>query len=323
MSFVIFVTLSIIKGPKLFEHTYNQQPSHKLLDNFIVKTYQEDIKTRKLENTTLVSELYKLQDFDWGGLYQNNLERSIVDNYVKKIKNLSVLNKKIEVEIHHSMKSYVLSSWFNHWTSILIEDLFKKHKKVIPAVGLIKKVDFFIQGIPFDLKVTYFPDGFMQIKRKEMGLKSEVQELKTFADRQAIRYDTTQKDKAVFMELVTRFKESIEPEVKRFWIYFNKTRQKIIRDTIKNPYSLIRWLYEQQGERRFDAANRLFLILIDQTHLEESWKMKRNINLLKKQIKLYLDKVDLTDLKQFKVTFNWKDGRRYCALSDALFITRK
>ena len=77
----------------------------------------------------MISELYKLKIFDWGGLYQNNLERTIVDNYIKKIKNFDVLMDKIDNEIHESLKGYVLCSWFNHWTSILIEDIFKGHKK--------------------------------------------------------------------------------------------------------------------------------------------------------------------------------------------------
>ena len=118
----------------------------------------------------LISELYKLKIFNWGGLHQNNLERTIVDNYIKKIKNYDFLMDKVDNEIHESLKGYVLCSWFNHWTSILIEDIFKEHKRVLPAIGLIKKVDFFVAQTPFDLKVTYFPNGFMALKRKEKSL---------------------------------------------------------------------------------------------------------------------------------------------------------
>ena len=312
-----------IKGTKLFEYIYNQQPGEKLLDKFIAKKYDEERTERKEGEVKLISELYKLQVFDWGGLYQNNLERTIVDNYIKKIKDFDLLIKKVEGEIHESMRSYVLSSWFNHWTSILIEDIFKDHEKVTPTVGLIKKVDFFIGDIPFDLKVTYFPDGFMQMKRKELGLSTEIQELKRFARERGIKYDRKQKDKIIFIELLTRFKESVDPEVKKFWKQFNNTRKKIIKDTIAKPDTLIRWLYEEQGERRFDAANRLFLILVDEKNLEESWKMKRNLDLLRDKINTYLGKLDLRNTKQFEITFNWKDGRQYSALSDVLFITRR
>ena len=310
-------------GEKLFEHLYTQQSKVKLLDKFIAEKYAQDRRTRKSEEEKLISELYKLQVFDWGGLYQNALERTIVNNYVKKIRSFTLLSKKIEGEIHQSMRGYVLSSWFNHWTSILIEDIFKDHKKVTATVGLMKKIDFFIDDIPFDLKVTYFPDGFMQLKRKELGLQTEFQELRNFALKNAVKFDCTRKDKIIFMELVARFKESIHPKVKQFWSQFNSTRRKIIKTVMRRPETLIRWLYEQQGERRFDAANRLFIVLVDQNNLDESWKMKRNVELLTYRVNNYLNKLSLKNVKKHKIVFNWKDGKKYSALSDILFIMKK
>ena len=125
------------------------------------------------------------------------------------------------------------------------------------------------------------------------------------------------------MELVTRLKESTRPKVRQFWNQFSTTRRKIIKATMKQPNALIRWLYEQQGERRFDAANRLFVILTDQSKLEESWKMKRNIDLLKYKINKYLNKTNLRDVKKMKTVFKWKDGKKYSTLSDVLFITKE
>lgn len=310
-----------IKWDELFEHIYSQQPSEELLDGYINQKYAEERAERRKDETKLISELYKLQVFDWGGLYQNNLERAIVDNYIKKIKDFDLLTKKIECEIYESMRSYVLSSWFNHWTSILTEDIFGDHEKVTPALGRIKKVDFLVGDIPFDLKVTHFPDGFMQMRRKEMDLGTEIQELKRFAREKGIEYDSSQKDKSIFIELLTRFKESIDPETKKFWKCFNDGRKEIVKDTVMNPDKLIRWLYEEQGTRRFDAANRLFLVLIDEDNLEESWKMKRNFDLLKNKINDYLDKLDLRNTKRFEITFSW-EGDQYSTLSDVVFITK-
>jgi len=310
------------RAAELFEHIYNKQPSEKLLDQFIAKKYEEARAERKKEEAQLSSELYKLQVFDWGGLYQNNLERMIVNNYIKNIKDFDFLVKKIEGEIHESMKNYVLSSWFNHWTSILIEDIFKDHKKVTPSVGLIKKVDFFIYDIPFDLKVTYFPNGFMQLERKKQGLSTEIQELRYFARKKGIAYNSRKKEKEIFIELLTRLKESVDPELKKFWRKFRNTRKEIIKDTVNKPHQLLRWLYEEQGERRFDAANRLFLVLIDENNLEESWKMKRNLDLLKDKINSHLNKLNRRNIKQFEVTFNWK-GKEHTALSHIIFIAKK
>ena len=82
---------------------------------------------------------------------------------------------------------------------------------------------------------------------------------------------------------------------------------------------MIKWLYEQQGERRFDSANRLFLILIDKESLGESWKLKRNIDFLEANIKSYLDNFRINN--SLEITFNWKE-KIYTTVSDALFVIK-
>ena len=326
--FVEFCTLAKIdclnvKGTTLFEHIYEAKPSEKLLDIFIAQRYLAERSERKTNETVLVSELYKMKVFDWGGLYQNNLERTLVDNYIKKIRSFDSLNEKIENEIHDSMRGYVQSSWYNHWTSILIEDIFKDHKKVTPTVGLIKKVDFFIGNIPFDLKVTYFPEGFMTASRKADDLSTELQVLKRFVKTLGIKYNRDQKDKTLFAELLTRIKESQKPKAKKFIAEFRKTRWSMIQKVVKEPQKLIKWLYEKQGERRFDAANRLFLVLIDKNNLEESWKMKRNLDLLRDTINGHLDKFNSKEAVKLKIEFDWMDGKRYTVLSDIIFVVKE
>jgi hypothetical protein len=304
----------------LIEQIADNTKTEKTIDKFINDKFQDERKERRSYEDKLISELYKLKIFDWGGLYQNNLERTIVDNYIKKIKNFDTLMDKIDNEIHESLKGYVLCSWFNHWTSILIEDIFKEHKRVLPTIGLIKKVDFFVDQIPFDLKVTYFPDGFMALKRKEKGLKPELTELKQIAKANKIKFDSTQKNKFLLSELLTRLSEShIEP-VKKAISEFHKTRWEIIEEAIKNKKELIKWLYEEQGERRFDSANRLFLVLIEKNNLEESWKLKRNLDFLKESVGTYLDKFKISD--NLKIVFDWQD-EKYTSISDALFIIKK
>jgi len=304
----------------LIEQIADNIKTEKTIDKFINDKFQDERKERRSYEDKLISELYKLKIFDWGGLYQNNLERTIVDNYIKKIKNFDTLMDKIDNEIHESLKGYVLCSWFNHWTSILIEDIFKEHKRVLPTIGLIKKVDFFVDQIPFDLKVTYFPDGFMALKRKEKGLKPELTELKQIAKANKIKFDATQKNKFLLSELLTRLSEShIEP-VKKAISEFHKTRWEIIEEAIKNKKELIKWLYEEQGERRFDSANRLFLVLIEKNNLEESWKLKRNLDFLKESVGTYLDKFKISD--NLKIVFDWQD-EKYTSISDALFIIKK
>ena len=163
--------------------------SAKVLDQFIREIYERQREQRRNLESKLISELYKIQVFDWGGLYQNSLERTIVDNYVKKITDYEVLSEKVENELHHSMRGYVLCSWYNHWTSIVIEDSFKDHEKVLPAVGLVKQIDFFISNVPFDLKVTHLPEGFIAKKRSDDGLRPELTLLRQVTKRHGIQFD--------------------------------------------------------------------------------------------------------------------------------------
>ncbi|MEI7563984.1 MAG: hypothetical protein WCJ39_10575 [bacterium] len=43
---------------------------------------------------------------------------------------------------------------------------------------MIKHIDFIFDNIPVDLKVTYLPQEYVDIKRKEAGLEKEFKLLK-------------------------------------------------------------------------------------------------------------------------------------------------
>ena len=55
--------------------------SHSVLDGFIKNKNKETLSS--LDTKRLVSELYKLKNFDWGGDYQNSLDKYLVSRYVK------------------------------------------------------------------------------------------------------------------------------------------------------------------------------------------------------------------------------------------------
>ena len=183
------IDVSQIENKKLFEFLFTQNIDDKLLDNFIDEKYNEERKQRIDNEEFLYTQLYKLKLFDWGGFYQNNVEQTIVNNYIKKVQDFDTLCVLIENDINFRLKDYILCSWYNHWTSILIEDMFKDHPSLLPTVGLVKKVDFFWKNFPFDLKVTYFPEGFMVLKRREKNLKPELTELKKFAKTNSILFN--------------------------------------------------------------------------------------------------------------------------------------
>ncbi len=316
------VDVTGVSGRQLFEHIFCQNIEEDAINSYIRDVYNHERNERIVNEDDLYTQLFRMSVFNWGGFYQNAVEQTIVNNYVKKIRDYNQLINSVDNDLAPRLKSYVLCSWYNHWTSILIEDMFKDHPDILPAVGLVKKVDFFWNNFPFDLKVTYFPDGFMKLKRHQKGLRPELTELKAFARQNKIYFDRNASEDDIYSELLLRITESPNQNAQDFIAQFRQTRRDIINGTIANPHELIIWFYENQGTRRFDAANRLFVVLIDRNNLEESWKLKRNKEILIQHISNFLDVNRNVDFSQFQMNFNW-EGSIYQSYATCLFVVRE
>lgn len=81
----------------------------------------------------------------------------------------------------------------------------------------------------------------------------------------------------------------------------------------------MKWLYENQGEMRFGAENRLYLILVDLADIAQSWKMKRAFSIIEPKVSKYLNDFSSNSLKTIQFDFKKKT---YTALSDVLFIVK-
>ena len=295
--------------------------SNILLNNFINSEY--NLRLSKFDFNQLISELYKMQTFDWGGDYNNSLDKYLVNRYVKQLKSYDTIIDKLDDEITLAVKGYVLNSWYNHWSSILIENIFKSHKNVLPTVGQIKNVDFFINDIPFDLKVTYLPSEFIKIKRKEKGLVPELIYLKEQAKIIGISYDKSAKDKDLLYEIVEKMNDRNDSNCISILQNIKQLKIDILSEAQKNPKILAKWLYENQGEMRFGSENRLFLVLVDTLDFTNSWKLKRNIEMLSPKINSYLDNFNMKNIEDMKLTFNFKGkSDTFSTLTDILFIIR-
>ena len=121
---------------------------------------------------------------------------------------------------------------------------------------------------------------------------------------------------------LNRINESPNITAKNFIQVFHKTRSEIVNETVTNPIELMVWFYENQAPRRFDAANRFFLVLIDRNNFEESWKLKRNKEILSERINNYLNNNRNIDFNQLRITFRWED-KNYHPHSTCLFIIRE
>lgn len=315
------IDISNLQSKQYFPYLFNLvEINNDIIDAFINHKYREERQIRIANEDYLVDQLSRLQNFDWGGSYGNSLEKNIVDNYVKKIQSYEIIYQEIEGSLLSSLRGYTLNSWYNHWTSILIEDLFKDHPNVLPTVGLVKKIDFFINNIPFDLKVTYFPEQLLAEKLKAKDFGNELTRLKQICRRLQIFIPEDLSDKELKLHLYTKVSEDHRNEARELIANLKLLKSEIIAEAEANPTELKKWLYENQGEARFDASNRFFLVLTDESDITNSWKLKRNIGFLRQKINEHLDAITL-DLDRLNTEFYWKKTQQtFNCKSDILFI---
>lgn len=300
---------------ELFETLEIMPNAMQLLDTFLNERNHEWYSAMGIDENMLKNDLYKVHHYAWGGDQNNSLDKHLVSRYVKIISNYDELLNK-QREIADNAWNYVQTSWYNNWTSYLIESLFKRHRNVISAVGAIKSVDFFLNNNPIDLKVTFFPNQYMEEKLKIKLGKKELTWLKYKAKEVGITADCTQSDSQQLYTLSEKLKEVGKNDILE---ELKGKRKEVIADAQANVLELMTWLYANQGEMRFGAENRLFVILVDSTNMNESWKMKRAFSLIEPKVKNYLDNFNEESLQEINFTFK---GNQYKSLADVIFVVK-
>jgi hypothetical protein len=300
---------------QLFESAFEARIPTATVEGVIRDIYRGEREERCAREPELLNQLYRVAEFNWRGLRQGALERTIVDKYVKKITDYEELCSCVENELLLSMRGYVICTWYNHWTSIVIEDIFNDHANVLPAVGRVKNIDFFVKDVPFDLKVTYLPEECLGDKRKQAGLRPELTLLKRQARQNAVPIDNNLPNAALGQDLWAKISDHPAAGSRGLIAELTAFRNDLVKEVEQDPAELIRWLYENQEERRFDASNRLYLVLVDQRNYFESWKLKRAKPLMEAKISRHLDECG----PGRRVTFRWK-GQEYSAVSDMIVV---
>lgn len=300
---------------ELFELLEKRDDAKSILDRFLEGKNHEWYTAMGVDEDKLKEDLYRVQHYAWGGDQNNSLDKHFVSRYVKVISKYDELVSK-QGEIAHNAWNYVQNSWYNNWTSYLIESLFKRHPKVISAVGEIKSVDFFIEDYPVDLKVTFFPKEYMEEKIKNILGKKELSWLKAESKKFGI---TASRDDSEAQQIYMLTEKLLEQGHTDIIQSLNDAKGKVIRDAQNNPVELMTWLYEHQGAMRFGAENRLFVVLADATDLNQSWKMKRAFSLIEPKVQNYLDTFTDTSLKRIDFTFN---KQNYTSLADVIFVVK-
>jgi hypothetical protein len=76
------------------------------------------------------------------------------------------------------------------------------------------------------------------------------------------------------------------------------------------------WFYENQGVRRFDASNRVFLVLVDTDDFFGSWRLKRAQPLISKVVQRELGGSGSSGIR---IPFDY-EGDSYEALAQCIFV---
>jgi len=135
-------------------------PQNKI-DEFIKRKYQQQVKERQklISDEALKQEVLKVKEFRWG-VVQGQLDQKIQTEYVRRFVRYEDLIQGVKSRLHDDITHYVIATWYNHWTTVLIEDHISQHSKVIPTLKNNFGVDIFFDDQPFDLKITYLPKNF-------------------------------------------------------------------------------------------------------------------------------------------------------------------
>ena len=133
-----------------------------VIDEFIRRKYREKVAERQqriITNEELLAELNRVESIEWG-VVQGQLDGKIQREYTRRFARYDDLIRNVQSRLHTEITNYVVASWYNHWSTVLIEDHISQHRNVVPTIKSIKGIDLFFRGHPFDLKITYLPQNY-------------------------------------------------------------------------------------------------------------------------------------------------------------------
>lgn len=137
--------------------------------NEYIKNLYSGIRIKEIGETganhqAIVKELDKVDAHIWG-MVQGKADAYIQSNYVRKYFRFNELVNAVRKSLFTAMEAYTLCTWYNHWSTVFLEDLICQNKKVVPVIKKVKGVDVIWNEQPVDVKATnlpkeWFRDGF-------------------------------------------------------------------------------------------------------------------------------------------------------------------
>ena len=144
----------------IIDRLVEQDPAR--IDAFIKRKYREKVAARRetlISDADLLAELSRVEGIDWG-VVQGQLDGKIQRDYVRVCTRYDELLGRVREQLHGEITNYAIASWYNHWSTVLIEDHISLHDNVVPTIKNVGGVDVFFRDCPFDLKITYLPRNY-------------------------------------------------------------------------------------------------------------------------------------------------------------------
>ena len=144
--------------------------------------------------------------------------------------------------------------------------------------------------------------------------------MKSLARELDIGFDKSVPDSILVPDLWRKLDDNPQRSAQELISELPEYRETLLDDCIANPEPLVQWLYENQGTRRFDASNRLFLVLVDKSDFFNSWKLKRARHLISENVTNYLSGINQNT--SFQLDFHW-EGETYSTEADIIFVLKE
>ena len=129
--------------------------------NHYIRNLSKDIRRQEIERTgagheAIVKELDKVDSHVWG-MVQGKADAFIQSRYVRKFFRFDDLVLALNESLYTSMEAYTLCTWYNHWSTVFLEDLICQRDSIVPIIKKVKGVDVIWNEQPVDIKATNLP----------------------------------------------------------------------------------------------------------------------------------------------------------------------
>jgi hypothetical protein len=170
------------------------------------------------------------------------------------------------------------------------------------------------------LKLTYYPRAYQKKRIIELQLIDPIKLIKDSANKLDLQFPVKVSDDQLSSNLLSQIKDSDINLYNQLRSKIEETNFALLNDLISNKSILIKWLYENQGEMRFGAENRIYIIFFKLDSLYESWKLKRNFKLVETQIQKFIENYSPEDNDDLLVEFQY-NKQDYMAYSDTIVVS--